>query len=509
MEEMDDDAEGDGEEDDGDGTVASTGSRRSLMSGREGEGGSVNGSLMGSVSGRDLNGFSSAPSTPLRPLLLHPDHKLMEHIDTMTTTTTDADAMSISILPTDDAMSMSISIPMNVSTTSQDEHEHENENESISNMKQRERFYTGDDYHDLDHSKLDNGSSPNRSPTRSPPKRSTPSMYDDDGLNGSMNGSMHSLWEDYQQDVWIPLSGSSGVSVGVAPRNDEFESPGRHALNLTPRRPWLEENGVPLSPMPTGTGTSSSEGTQMTGTLNNNNNGGEQQPPSLSFSTSSKAKNKLYTDILAIPTLSRHGSTGTGKQKDKLETYRKTSSKSVIQPQAIGIGGNGTGTSTSSSTRMVNVTPADRLKPSDTSQSHELVYFDSENDSTIKRLERVAPLPDREGYILGDQFLEDPRDTPLLVFVNTRSGSQQGPILKTQLRSLLNPIQVWDLADGGPEKILKSFSVLTRLRILVCGGDGTVSWIISTLDKMNLDRWPPIAILPLGTGNDLARIHGA
>jgi Sphingosine kinase and enzymes related to eukaryotic diacylglycerol kinase len=143
------------------------------------------------------------------------------------------------------------------------------------------------------------------------------------------------------------------------------------------------------------------------------------------------------------------------------------------------------------------------------SKSHEMVYFDTAtNDASMRQLERIAPLPDREGYILGEQFLDDPRDTPLLVFVNTRSGSQQGPILKTQLRRLLNPIQIWDLADGGPEKVLKSFSVFTRLRILVCGGDGTVSWIISTLDKMKLERWPPIAILPLGTGNDLARIHG-
>jgi len=81
-------------------------------------------------------------------------------------------------------------------------------------------------------------------------------------------------------------------------------------------------------------------------------------------------------------------------------------------------------------------------------------------------------------------------------------------MLKVQLRRLLNPIQVWDLADGGPEKILQSFLVLTHLRLLVCGGDGTVSWIISALDKMKIEKWPPIAILPLGTGNDLARIHG-
>lgn len=140
---------------------------------------------------------------------------------------------------------------------------------------------------------------------------------------------------------------------------------------------------------------------------------------------------------------------------------------------------------------------------------HSMSYFDAaHSNDVLKKMSVAVPVPDRNGYILGDEFLKNSRQTPLLVFVNSRSGPQQGQLLITQLRRLLNPIQVWDLADGGPEKVLESFSVFTRLRILVCGGDGTVSWIISALEKMQLERWPPIAILPLGTGNDLARIHG-
>jgi diacylglycerol kinase (ATP) len=140
---------------------------------------------------------------------------------------------------------------------------------------------------------------------------------------------------------------------------------------------------------------------------------------------------------------------------------------------------------------------------------HSMSYFDAAHSrDVLKKMSVAVPVPDRNGYILGDEFLPNSRHTPLLVFVNSRSGPQQGQLLITQLRRLLNPIQVWDLADGGPEKILESFSTFTRLRILVCGGDGTVSWIISALEKMKLERWPPIAILPLGTGNDLARIHG-
>ena len=137
-------------------------------------------------------------------------------------------------------------------------------------------------------------------------------------------------------------------------------------------------------------------------------------------------------------------------------------------------------------------------------------FFDAaDSRRSLRDMSREVPLPDANGYILGDVFLPSSSCCPLLVFVNARSGPRTGDVLKTQLRGLLNPIQVWDLAEGGPERVLTSFSsAFRRFQVLVCGGDGTVSWVISALEGLGLERWPPLAILPLGTGNDLARVHG-
>lgn len=45
-------------------------------------------------------------------------------------------------------------------------------------------------------------------------------------------------------------------------------------------------------------------------------------------------------------------------------------------------------------------------------------------------------------------------------------------------------------------------------RILVCGGDGSVGWVLSELDKLSLHKQCQLGVLPLGTGNDLARVLG-
>lgn len=65
-------------------------------------------------------------------------------------------------------------------------------------------------------------------------------------------------------------------------------------------------------------------------------------------------------------------------------------------------------------------------------------------------------------------------------------------------------VQVVDIqSDGGPQRALslfKSLAVLDRLRVLVCGGDGTAGWVIEEIRRLYgppTECHVPVGILPL------------
>ncbi|KAF5746007.1 Diacylglycerol kinase 5 isoform 1 [Tripterygium wilfordii] len=113
---------------------------------------------------------------------------------------------------------------------------------------------------------------------------------------------------------------------------------------------------------------------------------------------------------------------------------------------------------------------------------------------------------------------------PVLVFINSKSGGQLGGELLVTYHSVLNEHQVYDLGEHAPDKILHNIyvnlerlkndgdelaaKIQERLRIIVAGGDGTAGWLLGVVCDLKLSHPPPIATVPLGTGNNLPFAFG-
>lgn len=77
--------------------------------------------------------------------------------------------------------------------------------------------------------------------------------------------------------------------------------------------------------------------------------------------------------------------------------------------------------------------------------------------------------------------------SPLLVFVNSKSGDNQGIKFLRRFKQLLNPAQVFDLVRAGPGLGLRLFRHFDPFRILVCSGDGSVGWVLSEIDRLDMN----------------------
>ena len=72
------------------------------------------------------------------------------------------------------------------------------------------------------------------------------------------------------------------------------------------------------------------------------------------------------------------------------------------------------------------------------------------------------------------------RGKPLLCFVNGKSGGRRGAALMELLanRDDIDAVEIVDLTAEGPNASLRRHvGVVPDLRVLVCGGDGTLSLI--------------------------------
>ncbi|KAJ8610176.1 hypothetical protein CTAYLR_008738 [Chrysophaeum taylorii] len=108
----------------------------------------------------------------------------------------------------------------------------------------------------------------------------------------------------------------------------------------------------------------------------------------------------------------------------------------------------------------------------------------------------------------------------MIAFSNSRSGGGKGAVVIERLAKILGEAAVFDLGSNPhPEEVLARPEFVaaaeTGLRVIVCGGDGTMTWIMASVDgvreRLGLDATRHevmVSMMPLGTGNDLSRTFG-
>lgn len=98
---------------------------------------------------------------------------------------------------------------------------------------------------------------------------------------------------------------------------------------------------------------------------------------------------------------------------------------------------------------------------------------------------------------------------PMLLFVNPASGGGLGLELMSNLAEAKNLYIVQLPAEQDTWHLKYSEVVKNKnLRCIVAGGDGSVDWVIKLLTNYFDDHKPPLAVIPLGTGNDMSRNLG-
>jgi diacylglycerol kinase family enzyme len=96
----------------------------------------------------------------------------------------------------------------------------------------------------------------------------------------------------------------------------------------------------------------------------------------------------------------------------------------------------------------------------------------------------------------------------VVLLASSRAGSAEEEAVEAARRVLAESFDVQVAAAGTPEELDAALDLCTGRRLVVAGGDGSLHLVANRLHaRGELDRGP-LGLIPLGTGNDLARALG-
>ena len=124
-----------------------------------------------------------------------------------------------------------------------------------------------------------------------------------------------------------------------------------------------------------------------------------------------------------------------------------------------------------------------------------------EQDRTPESAAAAAPTPPTKASDVAPEAEQSRAAAPttqtkedvkgVILFSNSRSGGGKGKLVLDALAHIIGKDRVFDLgANPHPEQILAQPQIIeearTGLRVIVCGGDGTMTWLMAAIDVVKM-----------------------
>ncbi|MCL2492268.1 MAG: acylglycerol kinase family protein, partial [Coriobacteriia bacterium] len=100
--------------------------------------------------------------------------------------------------------------------------------------------------------------------------------------------------------------------------------------------------------------------------------------------------------------------------------------------------------------------------------------------------------------------------TRYLAIINPAARSGEAAQIATEIKEKLSDLDITYIETSAPEEAIEIASTAADFDVVIAiGGDGTVNEIANGLMRIEEDKRPALAIIPVGSGNDTCRMIGS